>query len=141
MTTLAIDPGRRSGWCLLWNNKPTSGVVNGDDLPAVWAVLEEAARLALTDGITVIIEDQYHARIRGNGLTTLFRRRFAWEILARWLDLPVKVVNPMTWQSYYRIKRGDKQGVCQVARALCGYDVEQDEADAVCMAYWWEMQP
>ena len=138
MTTLAIDPGKRSGWCLIWNDKPTSGVVNGDDLPAVWGVLEQAARLAATDGITVVIEDQYHARIRGNGLTTLFRRRFAWEILARWLDLPVKIVHPMTWQSYFKIRKGDKQAIVQVARALCGYDVEQDEADAVCMAYWRE---
>jgi len=29
MTTLAIDPGRRSGRCLIWNDKPTSGIVDG----------------------------------------------------------------------------------------------------------------
>ena len=141
MTTIAIDPGKRSGWCLLHEGRPTSGVVDGDDLMAVWTVLDDAQRLTVVDRpCTLVLEDQYHARMRGKGLTTLFRRRFAWETLARWMDMQIQAVNPMTWQAHYRIKRGDKQAVAVVARSLCGYAVQPDEADAVCMAYWWEAQ-
>ena len=131
---LAVDPGERAGWAVhLGSELGPSGVVDGSSLTGSLSILDRYQTLD-----ALVIEDQYFPRNRGaKGLKTLFYRRYLWQIPAEWVGMQIVVVHPSTWQSYFKIRRGDKLGIRPLAESLACRDIEPDEADAVLMAYWY----
>jgi len=140
---LAIDPGKRAGWALYYEGCiKRSGVVNGDETEKILNVLKKYSFVK-----TLVIEDQFIATTithkgqrkprNPKGIKTLLYRRYLWEILAKLRGMEIVVVNPATWQAYYMLKRGDKEGIKKLARIFRGQEVEDDEADAVLVAQWW----
>ena len=134
MIILAVDPGKRAGWaCLTDDGLEASGVVDGDDV----RMIDEIFTCHAPD--VLVVEDQYFRPRKLKGMKTLFRRRFTWEIIGRLRNIEVEEIAATAWQGHFRIRRGDKVGVGQMARALAGKECAADEADAVCMAYWYQM--
>lgn len=141
---LAIDPGAKCGWAR-WDEKTliASGRLKNPGAHDVECVLRETEFVTPPDEYppTLVIEDQYHARMRGKGLTTLMRRRFRWEIVAELRQWQIEAVHPMTWQSHFQIKRGDKSAILYMARLVAGKrDIQPDEADAILIGWWWVSQ-
>jgi hypothetical protein len=146
---IAIDPGKRAGWAVCSGDYiARSCVVDGDDPEVAAGVLEAAQAFGVE---TVVIEDQFigtfvkaggRRRPRNpKGIKTLLKRRHLWEIPAEQAGLEVVVVNPSTWQAHFHIKRGDKAAIVKLAGFYVQHrGVEQDEADAILMAMWWEAQ-
>jgi hypothetical protein len=150
---LAADPGRRAGWAAMFEHRAggrtirrgtQSGVINGSNLVEVSRIVERYAHLG-----TLVIEDQIYGKVTNKktgeknnmpwpALCTLLRYRHYWEVVAEQHEMKVVPVKPQTWQSHFKIKRGDKDAIVRVARALTCRDVDYDEADAVLEAYWYE---
>mgnify|MGYP002507678005 CR=1 FL=1 len=146
MKIIAVDPGKKAGWCVgnpmgesLW----TSGVCSGDDP-------DECSRTAHEHFITnvhnpsdthVLIEDQYFMPRGLKGAKTLIRRGAIWWVLARaQLGVPEKQIHwisPSSWQAFFRVN-GDKEMIRKLACSVTKRsDVEENEADAICMAYYY----
>lgn len=141
---LAVDPGGRAGYAAYERARAylrQSGFVNGDSVKEARFILE------LFKPKTLIIEGQYiptgvdkkgRSRVLNQkGLKTLMLRRYIWEVIAMELGIDVEDVNPRTWQAYFKIKIGDKDGMINLASALTGKEAGHDEADAILIGQWW----
>lgn len=141
---LAVDPGGRAGYAAFEPERAylrQSGFVNGDSVKEARFILE------LFKPTVLVIEDQYIPTgvdkkgrpkvLNQKGLKMLMRRRYIWEVIAMELGIRIEDVNPRIWQSYFKLKIGDKEGMCKVASVLVGKEVVQDEADAVLIGQWW----
>lgn len=141
---LAIDPGGRAGYAAYERARAylrQSGFVNGDSVKEAIFILD------LFKPKVLIIEDQYIPTgvdkkgrpkvLNQKGLKTLMLRRYIWEVLAKYRDIRVESVNPRTWQSYYGLKKGDKDGMINLASALTNKQVGHDEADAILIGQWF----
>lgn len=140
--TLAVDPGKRAGYAAFEQARlKQSGIVNGDSVKEVRFILE------LFKPDVLIIEGQFIPMGRDKrgkpkvlnqkGLKTLMLRRHIWEVLAMDRNIRVESVNPQTWQAYFKLKAGDKEGICKVASVLVGKEVVEDEGDALLIGWWW----
>jgi len=142
---LAIDPGGRAGYAVFESERAylrQSGFVNGDSVEEARFILD------LSKPDTLVIEDQFIPTgidkktgkkrvLNPKGLKTLMLRRYIWEVFALERKIRVESVNPRTWQHYYGLKIGDKDGMVKLASALTNKDVVHDEADAVLIGQWW----
>ena len=142
---LGVDPGKKCGIAEINNGKLLYyDTVDGDNV--------FLARDMLIDIDTLVIEDQYFRIGKLKGIKTLLYRRFIWQVMAKYARVAISKVPPSTWQSYYKIKRGDKDTIQRVAASLvlqhgdseCKQKMRedkglppQDAADAICIAYWY----
>ena len=128
MNCLAVDPGKRAGWAVRFEDRiARSGVVCGDDVIYIQKMIKTYRSLK-----TLVIEDQYFPRGRNpKGLKTLFYRRHIWEVLARADEMDVVPIHPATWQSFFKLRPGDKDAAREIAGTLVGREVDYDESDAI----------
>ena len=142
---LAVDPGKRAGYAAFEPERAhlkQSGIVNGDSVREARFILDLFTWLDV-----LVVEDQFiptgrdqrgRPRVMNQkGLKTLMLRRHIWEVLAMERGIPVESVNPKIWQAYFKIKAGDKGGICKVASVLVGKDVVEDEGDAILIGMWF----
>lgn len=148
---LAIDPGGRAGYAAFEEERAylrQSGFVNGDSVKEARFILElfKPSRLVIEDQFIPVdqggkSDDPFRKRKRRvmnqKGLKTLLLRRHIWEVLAMDLGIKVDSVNPRTWQKYFNLKAGDKEGICKLAGVLTGKDTVEDESDAILIGQWW----
>jgi Holliday junction resolvasome RuvABC endonuclease subunit len=143
MIILGIDPGERTGFCLFDADKKEiieSGVIDGNDLVRINQLVDSH----MPD--VIIVEDQFlGSKKNKNGENRYFIHTYAklkfytmtWERIAKYKNIHFeKPVNPSTWQAYWKLKKGDKEGMCNLVNKLVGKEAEQDEADAFLIACW-----
>lgn len=135
MIIIGIDPGKRCGYSVfdaLREEEIKSGTMNGDDPKAALALMEEH------QPDVVVVEDQFFKPGKLNGMKTLLYRRHVWEVLAKLKGIPFYEINNRTWQSYWKVKAGDKEGIIRIATQVTSKQSDYDEADAcLIVRCWW----
>jgi hypothetical protein len=106
-TVLCVDPGKRSGWCIVVNGDVLDhGAADGSDVKAV----DDVVKRAYLSSSSVYphhlaIEDQQPFRGRSFASTrTLIRRAEIWAVLAERLGADVTRVEVSTWQAYLGLR-------------------------------------
>lgn len=123
---LFADPGGKAGYSLYeGRDLVESGTVAGDDVHQIWDVFKRT----VPDGLG--IEAQYIG-VNPKTAMVIVRRRAYWETVALLLGLKVAEVSASTWQSWARVKSGDKDAYYRLACAITKRQLaSQDEAAAV----------
>lgn len=138
---LAVDPGRQSGYAYgSRGDLECSGVVRGDDLHEIDAIIEES-----NPGL-LVIEDQFLSKGKSfTSLKTLLKYRYTWETLSGLHRVPVRAIYPSEWQSHYRFARGRgespkgfKDRMISFAKCLTDRVVLPDEADAILLYFYYD---
>jgi len=130
---LAIDPGKKAGWAAYTQGEyQGSATIDGDSVKAVSSMID------YWQPDTLVLEDQFFRPGRLQGIKTLLRRRFIWEVLAEHLGVEsIEIVEASKWQAHFRVRPGDKLAIQKLARTLTGNEVEPDEADAILIGEWF----
>lgn len=145
MIILGIDPGKKTGYDFYDTTRDrdlASGVMDGDDFVEIARVLREHRPDA------IVVEAQFLGRKKNaKGETRYFANAFgklrfylyAWKVTAEKLKIKFeKPINPSTWQSHWKIKKGDKDGMVKLATMITRRVVDYNEADAILIARcWW----
>ena len=100
---LAVDPGKRSGWALVDDagTLRDSGWVDASHPEEPQAIVSDSAEL----GCELLVIEGQHARImRQTTLERLYYHRHVWEVLAQLRGQRIEVVNPATWQAYWKLR-------------------------------------
>jgi len=150
MSVLGIDPATTTGYAYRHNGAWVTGTVSSSiktrrDIYGMAAV----ANIARQSGVTVAaIEDCYlGANVRT--LITLAKIQERWENVLRERDIETVIVNTMTWKHATLTVAGilpkaraeQKKHAIWVAKHVYGAEPKNsDEADAVCIAAWYEAQ-
>lgn len=146
MIILGVDPGKRTGYSFFdtkSNVEIRSGVLDGDDFVLIGNMLKQ------TKPDLIQVENQFLGYKKNkNGEKRFFPKAYAklkfyvwaWEIAAKTDDIEfAEPVHPATWQAYWKIKYGDKEGMRRLVSSITGKEIEkiqQDEADAILIARW-----
>lgn len=156
MIILGVDPGKRTGYSFFdtkSNGEIRSGVLDGDDFVLIGNMLKQ------TKPDLIQVEDPFLGYKKNKpalpslagcpkGEKRFFSKAYAklkfyvwaWEIAAKTDGVEfAKPVHPATWQAYWKIQYGDKEGMRRLVSSITGKEIEkiqQDEADATLIARW-----
>lgn len=130
-SVLAVDPGALAGWCHLYDGVITShGLAHGDNPHAVYNLIHDLKPDLL------VVEDQF-IQFRNESIKTLIGLRYLWEWMSKLHGAKVAAVAPVTWQSWAKVRPGNKPAIDRLASSIAGRVCQPNESDAVLIASWW----